>query len=133
MSRLISTVCAATLMASTAVIPSTASPLGPQPSFEVNDSLIQVGSKNRYDRDRYIYRDRYYGKNRYNYKRHNNNNNWWIPGAIIGGIIIGGALSQPRYRQVQPAGSCGYWSQRCSANWSRPSDYRGCMRYYGCY
>jgi hypothetical protein len=120
MRRLISTVCAATLVASTAVIPATASPLVTQPSFEVNNSLIQVGSKNRY-----------HGKRRHHHRRHDNNNNWWIPGALIGGIIIGGALSQPRYRQ--PAGNCGYWSQRCSANWSRPSDYRGCMRYYGCY
>jgi len=120
MRRLISTVCAATLVASTAAIPSTASPLVPQPSFEANGSLIQeVGSNNRY-----------HGKRRYNH-RHHDNNNWWIPGAIIGGIIIGSALSQPRYRQ--PANSCGYWSQRCAANWSRPSDYRGCMRYYGCY
>jgi len=126
MRRLVSTVCAATLVASTSVIPATASPLVPQPSFEVNNSLILVGSKNRDHGKR-----RYHGKRRHNYKRYDNNNNWWIPGAIIGGIIIGGALSQPRYRQ--PAGSCGYWSQRCSANWSRPSDYRGCMRYYGCY
>jgi hypothetical protein len=126
MRTLISTVCAVTLVASTAVVPSMASPLVPQPSFEANNSLIQVGSKYRY----YGKKD-YRGKRRYNYKRHNNNNNnWWIP-ALIGGVIIGSALSQRRYSQ--PAGSCGYWSQRCSANWSRPADYRGCMRYYGCY
>ena len=129
MKRLISTVCAATLLASTAAIPATASPLVPQPRFEVNDSVVQVGSKGRYHGKK-----RYHGRKHYNYKKYNNNNNnWWIPGAIIGGIIIGSALSQPRYRPAQPSGSCGYWSQRCSANWSRPNDYRGCMRYYGCY
>ena len=131
MRTLISTVCAATLIASTAVIPSTASPLVPQPSFEVNDSLVQVGSKNRYHGKRRYHDNRgYHGNRRYNYRRYDYNNNWWIPGALLGGVIIGSALSQPRYRQ--PTGSCGYWSQRCSANWSRPSDYRGCMRYYGC-
>jgi len=126
MRTLISTVCAATLVASTVVVPATASPLVPQPTFELNNPLIQVGSRNRHHG-----RERHHGKRHYNYNRYDYNNNWWIPGAIIGGIIIGGALSQQRYRQ--PAGSCGYWSQRCSANWSRPSDYRGCMRYYGCY
>jgi len=126
MRTLVSTFCAATLVASTVVMPAMASPLVPRPSFEVNKPLIQVGSKKRYHG-----KNRYHGNRRYNYNRYNNNYNWWIPGAFIGGLIIGGALSQPRYRQ--PAGSCSYWSQRCSANWSRPSDYRGCMRYYGCY
>ncbi len=32
-----------------------------------------------------------------------------------------------RYRN-----SCGYWQARCSANWSRYSDIRGCLRYHGC-
>jgi hypothetical protein len=31
------------------------------------------------------------------------------------------------------AGSCPYWSQRCADSWGYDnSDYRGCMRYYGC-
>ena len=121
MRRLISAVCAATLIAPTAVVPSTASPLFPQPRFEVNDPLIQVGSKKWHH---------HHGKRRHHHRRHDYHDDWWIPGAIIGGLIIGGMLSQPRYHR--PAGTCGYWSQRCSANWSRPSDYRGCMRYHGC-
>lgn len=125
MRKLISAVCAAAFIASTAVATSTASPLIAQPRLEVNDSFIQVGSK------KYYGKKPYYGKRRYRYRGHNNNYYWWIPGAFIGGVIVGSVLSQPRY--YRPAGSCGYWSQRCSANWSRPSDYRGCMRYYGCY
>lgn len=34
---------------------------------------------------------------------------------------------------VYPGGACAYWSQRCHENWSRRSDYLGCMRYQGCY
>ena len=91
MRRLISAVCAAALMASAAVVPATASPLVPQPRLEVNDSVVEVGSKKR----RY-HRKKYYRK-RHHYKRRYRDDDWWIPGAIIGGLIIGGILSQPRY------------------------------------
>lgn len=37
----------------------------------------------------------------------------------------------PVYRS--PRYSCDYWASRCAANWSRRSDYLGCMRYEGCY
>lgn len=125
MRRLISSVCAAALIASTAVVPATASPLLSQPRFEASDSVIEVGSKKKRYRK---------GKKRYYKKRRHRNrydDDWWIPGLIIGGIIVGSAIAaQPRYHR--PAGSCGYWSQRCSANWSRPNDYYGCMRYHGC-
>ena len=30
-------------------------------------------------------------------------------------------------------GRCGYWSQRCVANWGyRNSNYYGCLKYHGC-
>jgi hypothetical protein len=121
MIKLISTVCAAALIGSGAIVPATASPLIPQPSLQVDDSVIDVGHKGKWKKK---------GEWRHGKRHYRRGNDWWIPGAIIGGAIIGGVLSQPRYHR--PAGSCGYWSQRCSANWSRPSDYRGCMRYYGC-
>ena len=36
-------------------------------------------------------------------------------------------------RTYADAGSCPYWSQRCADSWGYDnSDYRGCMRYYGC-
>jgi hypothetical protein len=126
MRKLISTACAAALIGSAAIGPATASPLFvPQPSVQTDDSVIHVGNKGNWKKSGK------YQHGKRNYRHGNNSNDWWIPGLILGGVIVGSALSQPRYRQ--PAGnSCGYWSQRCSANWSRPNDYRGCMRYYGC-
>jgi hypothetical protein len=90
----------------------------------VDDSVIHVGHKKKWN-----------GNRRHGNRHHGDwDDDWddwgWVAGALIGGAIIGSAVSRPRY--YRPAGSCGYWSQRCSANWSRPSDYRGCMRYYGC-
>lgn len=41
----------------------------------------------------------------------------------------------PRYYSVprRRGGACGYWSQRCAANWGYGnSNYYGCMRYEGC-
>lgn len=46
---------------------------------------------------------------------------------------------QPRYyapRYYAPrrrVSRCNYWARRCAANWGRHnSNWRGCMRYYGC-
>jgi hypothetical protein len=126
MSKLISTACAVALIGSAAIGPATASPVFvPQPSVQAEGSVIDVGHKGNWKKK---------GNWRHGKRHHRRGgdwNDWWIPGLVIGGVIVGSALSQPRYHR--PAGgSCGYWSQRCSANWSRPSDYRGCMRYYGC-
>ena len=39
----------------------------------------------------------------------------------------------PRARVYRRAGrSCGYWHNRCVANWGHGSNYRGCMRYHRC-
>lgn len=38
------------------------------------------------------------------------------------------------YRPYRPYSSrCGYWSQRCAANWGYGNNnYYGCLRYHGC-
>ena len=140
MSKLISTVCAAALIGSVAIGPATIGPAGAapllvQPSISTDSSVIHVGNKGkRYKNGNYRHgKRRYYGGHNRYYRGGYNSYGWVVPGLIIGGIIVGSALSQPRYQYRQPAGTCGYWSQRCAANWSRPQDYRGCMRYYGCY
>lgn len=47
---------------------------------------------------------------------------------------------RPRYRYRRAyryrvyGGRCSYWGQRCAANWGYGGpNYRGCLRYYGCY
>ncbi|MEM8876979.1 MAG: hypothetical protein AAGD23_03805 [Pseudomonadota bacterium] len=43
-----------------------------------------------------------------------------------------------RYRRTRArvyrrsGGSCGYWHNRCVANWGYGKNYRGCMRYHRC-
>lgn len=56
---------------------------------------------------------------------------WWL-----GAGVAAGSYYDPYY-YAEPAprysgGSCGYWSRRCRANWSRRSDFYGCLRYHGC-
>lgn len=39
-----------------------------------------------------------------------------------------------RYRRFRRAGRCGYWHRRCARNWGYGNaNYRGCMRYHGCW
>ncbi len=55
---------------------------------------------------------------------------WWLGIGIYAAPYYGPyyAPRRPRYS----GSSCSYWAGRCDANWSRPNDYRGCMRYHGC-
>lgn len=39
-----------------------------------------------------------------------------------------------RHRHRRYGGRCGYWSGRCADNWGYGgADYRGCLKYHGCY
>jgi hypothetical protein len=63
-------------------------------------------------------------------------------GAAAGlafGLLLGHALSQPRYyykqspRRRSHRSRCSYWANRCADNWGyRNSDYYGCLNYHGC-
>jgi hypothetical protein len=73
-----------------------------------------------------------------------------LPPVIEAGSFYFGFGFRPRYygnrRYYQPrryrsnrsyrrrGGRCGYWSQRCINNWGYGGpNYRGCLRYHGCY
>jgi len=61
--------------------------------------------------------------------------------GIIGSIIVGGIIKHKRhhgyrhrYYRSRHHGGCRYWSRRCAHNWGYGGkNYRGCMRYHGCY
>lgn len=62
--------------------------------------------------------------------------------GIIGSIIVGKIIKHKRYHgyrhrryyRSRHHGRCGYWSRRCADNWGYGgNNYRGCLRYHGCY
>jgi len=62
--------------------------------------------------------------------------------GIIGSVIVGSIIKHKRYHgyrhrryhRSRGRGGCGYWSRRCARNWGYGGrNYRGCMRYHGCY
>ncbi|RIA55083.1 hypothetical protein [Dichotomicrobium thermohalophilum] len=62
--------------------------------------------------------------------------------GIIGSIIVGGIIKHKRYHgyrhrryyRSRHRGRCDYWSRRCANNWGYGgANYRGCLRYHGCY
>jgi len=58
--------------------------------------------------------------------------------GIIGSIIVDKLHRHHRYghrrHYRRRHGSCRYWSRRCAHNWGYGGrNYRGCMRYHGCY
>jgi hypothetical protein len=62
--------------------------------------------------------------------------------GIIGSVIVGSIIKHKRYHghrkrryhRSRRRGGCSYWSRRCAHNWGYGgSNYRGCMRYHGCY
>lgn len=64
-----------------------------------------------------------------------------LAAGIVGTLIIGGiAKSRAHdyhhrsYRSRRRGDRCDYWSRRCEDNWGYGgSNYRGCLRYHGCY
>lgn len=64
-----------------------------------------------------------------------------LAAGIVGTLIIGGIARSHahdyRYRSHRSryrGDRCDYWSNRCEDNWGYGgSNYRGCMRYHGCY
>lgn len=83
----------------------------------------------RYDRGRHGPRYKYRrGRNRHYYGGYWYAFPWWLGFYSAPSYGPYYAPRRPRYS----GGSCTYWSQRCNENWSRRSDYLGCMRYYGC-
>jgi hypothetical protein len=85
---------------------------------------------------RYARRDYRYDRRR-NYRRYGPSYRYWGPGIGLG-FFFGPGLYPPApppiyYTPVpQVGGACAYWLARCEANWSRPQDIRGCLRYQGC-
>lgn len=62
--------------------------------------------------------------------------------GIIGSVIVGSIIKDRRYHgyrgrryhRSRSGGRCGYWSRRCANNWGYGGkNYRGCLRYHGCY
>jgi len=62
--------------------------------------------------------------------------------GIIGSVIVGSIIKHKRYHGYRHRryhrsryhGRCSYWSRRCARNWGYGgSNYRGCLRYHGCY
>ena len=100
MGKLILAICAATFLTSAAAVSATASPLIPQPRFEVNDQVLQVRSrklrrphhshrrhysqKRRYSHERrYSHKRRYSYKRRYPSRRSYYSFSWGWPGPYI--------------------------------------------------
>jgi hypothetical protein len=82
----------------------------------------------RHARRNYRYDRRHY---RRNYRRHSRSYGFGID--IYPYFTPAPLYAVPVPIPVYPGGACTYWSQRCHENWSRRSDYLGCMRYQGCY
>jgi hypothetical protein len=82
------------------------------------------------------YRRNYHYGNR-PYRRHSGSGyRYWGPGIGLGFFFGQGLFYPPPpvfYTPVpRVAGACTYWLARCEANWRRPVDIRGCLRYQGC-
>lgn len=60
-----------------------------------------------------------------------------IVGTLIIGGIVKGRAHDYRYRHYRSryrGDRCDYWSRRCVDNWGYGgANYRGCLRYHGCY
>jgi len=59
--------------------------------------------------------------------------------GIIGSVVVGKIIKHKRhhgyrYHRSRHYGGCRHWSRRCARNWGYGGkNYRGCMRYHGCY
>jgi hypothetical protein len=85
---------------------------------------------------RYARRDYRYDRRR-GYRRYGPSYRYWGPSIGLGFFFGPGYFSPAPppvyYTPVPRVGSaCTYWLARCEANWSRPQDVRGCLRYQGC-
>ncbi len=103
--------------------------LGPGMSLSTVQGLAEQGSVNKAVP---VYHRRYRRRHRYRYGY------GYGPGIYF---HFGSPYYYPRYYNPRPRryrrsrrrGGCGYWRDRCVANWGyRNSNYRGCMRYHGC-
>lgn len=123
---------------------------GPGP----NDLMTEVGSHGRkgHYRGRPVYRgaNGYRGPKGYrNHRGYRGYRNYRGYRGYRGGPSVGfGFYFGPRYVVPPPVvyaprppvyyaprrygNQCSYWHSRCTANWSRYNDIRGCLRYHGC-
>lgn len=89
------------------------------------DGRRWYGPRYRYRRPGYTY---FYGGWWYPFA-------WWSsPALIYRPYRPYYYYDRPYYRPRVASRSCEYWRDRCIANWGYANnDFRGCMRYHGCY
>jgi len=58
---------------------------------------------------------------------------YYGPRILVPPPVIYAPRPPVRFAPPRYGNRCGYWQARCSANWNRYSDIKGCLRYHGCY